>query len=526
MSAPLPTGTTGLAVDMTTVDNTYGLYSYGRPAAITGPVLLVEGLTDDEEALIEGLTSQIISKRFPLELHDSYYRGLARIQDLGISIPPQMRSLHTALGWPRVCVDALDERLDVEGFRYPNSNDVDLDLQAIWQANDLDSESQLAHMDALTFGSAYVAVGSGGCGPNEVDCPPLITVESPLDLGIEWDARTRTVLSALRLYNFEGSHQGTLYTHEQTISLLRTANGWKVVDRDKHNLGVCPVVRMANRPRSYDRDGASEITPEIMSLTDAACRKLQGLEVASEFYSGPQKYILGADESAFQAPDGTPRTAWETYLGRVLALERDADGNVPTVGQFTAYDPSVYTKIIEMGGKLISMNTGMPPHYLGYATDNPTSADAIRSSESRLAKKADRKCRMFGTGWRDVMKLALLIRDGNLPTDARRIATVWGSTATPTIGATTDAIFKQVSMGYLPATSDVVGEKLGYTAIERERIEIDRATDQGMSFLQEAAHSLIGKAARVDKALTADIATANSPLPGAATPPAPAKPGG
>ncbi|MBQ1164473.1 hypothetical protein KBZ21_41550, partial [Streptomyces sp. A73] len=27
---------------------------------------------------------------------------------------------------------------------------------------------------------------------------------------------------------------------------------------------------------------------------------------------------------------------------------------------------------------------GLPPHYLGYTTDNPASADAIRSSEAQL----------------------------------------------------------------------------------------------------------------------------------------------
>ncbi|MBQ1163438.1 hypothetical protein KBZ21_42380, partial [Streptomyces sp. A73] len=31
-----------------------------------------------------------------------------------------------------------------------------------------------------------------------------------------------------------------------------------------------------------------------MSITDAACRRLMGMEVASEFYGAPQRYILGA----------------------------------------------------------------------------------------------------------------------------------------------------------------------------------------------------------------------------------------
>ncbi|MBQ1163938.1 phage capsid protein, partial [Streptomyces sp. A73] len=83
-------------------------------------------------------------------------------------------------------------------------------------------------------------------------------------------------------------------------------------------------------------------------ITDAACRRLMGMEVASEFYGAPQRYILGASESAFQDAEGNTQRAWETYIGRVLALERDEDGQVPTVGQFTAHDPQTYTKIIDL----------------------------------------------------------------------------------------------------------------------------------------------------------------------------------
>ncbi|MBQ1167342.1 hypothetical protein KBZ21_56010, partial [Streptomyces sp. A73] len=42
-----------------------------------------------------------------------------------------------------------------------------------------------------------------------------------------------------------------------------------------------------------------------------------------EFYGAPQRYILGASESAFQDAEGNTKSAWETYIGRVLALERD-----------------------------------------------------------------------------------------------------------------------------------------------------------------------------------------------------------
>ncbi|MBQ1165491.1 phage capsid protein, partial [Streptomyces sp. A73] len=66
-------------------------------------------------------------------------------------------------------------------------------------------ESSLAHLDALTYGREYIAVGSGDCGTD--DCPPLITAESPLDRTLFWDARARVATAALR-ESQEGSHFG------------------------------------------------------------------------------------------------------------------------------------------------------------------------------------------------------------------------------------------------------------------------------------------------------------------------------
>jgi hypothetical protein len=111
------------------------------------------------------------------------------------------------------------------------------------------------------------------------------------------------------------------------------------------------------------------------------------MEIAREFYSIPHRYILGASESDFQNADGTAKTALQMSMNKFLALERDEDGNVPTVGQFTAYDPAVFTKIIDEHAQLMSSYTGYPPSYFGQtSTANPASADAIRVAENGLVR--------------------------------------------------------------------------------------------------------------------------------------------
>jgi len=446
---------------------------------ITSPDLPLTFLSDDELALINMLRADMLRDRWALQLRDAYFNGEQLVRDLGISIPPQLKGLHTVIGWPRVGVESLEERLDLEAFRWADGADSS-ELAEIAEANDLFDESSLAHLDALVYGREYLAVGSGDCGTP--DCPPLISAESPLDMTVLWDARIRMSTAALRecaadtfIESGPEERMLVLYLPDQTVMALPTASGgWEVVDRDIHKLGVVPVVRMANRQRTGDRVGKSEITPEVMSITDAACRRLMGMEVAAEFFGAPQRYILGASESAFQDAEGNALDAWQTYIGRVLGLERDENGDVPTVGQFSAHDPSGMTKIIDLYARIMSSQFGLPPHMLGYTTDNPASADAIRSTEAKLVKRSERRIRRFGAAWQQAMRLALWVRDGEPPDKTRRIETVWRNPATPTVAAQVDATVKLVQAGVLPADSDVTLEMAGFTEAQRQRIAADR----------------------------------------------------
>jgi hypothetical protein len=456
---------------------------------MTIPELPLTFLSDDELQLLTALRTDLLAHRFDLELLDAYFNGEQIVRDLGISIPPQLKGLHTVIGWPRIGVEALEQRLDLESFRWADGSDSS-DLEEIAESNDLYDEASLAHLDALAYGREYVAVGSGEDGD-----PPLITFESPLDMTLFWDARLRMATAALRESVEDGVRIVTLYLQDQTVYAAETTNGWEVFDRDIHRLGMVPVLRMANRQRTADRVGRSEITPEVMSITDAACRRLMGIEVAAEFFGAPQRYILGASEAAFQDAEGNPKSAWDTYIGRVLALEADDEGNVPTVGAFTAHDPSGQTKIIDLYARIMSSQLSVPPHMLGYTSDNPASADAIRSAEGALVKKAERRIRRFSATHRDAMRLALWFRDGEPPDKTRRIETVWRNPATPTIAAQTDAAVKMVQAGILPADGDVVLEMAGLSEEQRRRVAAERRRTAGAA----ASSRLMERLAALDE---------------------------
>lgn len=457
-------------------------------------------LSEDERALWNRLRRRLAEERPTLELLDLYYNGEQRMTSTGVSMPPELAGMRQVPGWARLAVDPMQDRLSVEGFRYPGAVDADDDMWTLWQDSNLDSESDLAHTDGLLFGRSYVVVGT------EDDGRPLITVESPLNMTHLWDARARHPRVVLQHYDVDDDKFAALYLPDQTITLGYDGRRWEITGRDVHRLGWPLVMVMANRARAHDRGGRSEITPEVRTIVDAGCRTLLDLEVSREFYAAPQRYILGAAESAFQDAKGNPKSAWETYRGRVLALERDEEGNVPEVGSFAAYDPSAYTRVIDTYAEIMASMLGLPPSYLGKTTDQPASADAIRMSTDRLVQKVRRRQRSFEVAWEGAIRMALAFRDGQIPDPARRIETIWRAPEIPTPAATTDALQKQVAMGYMPPRSDVAGEALGYTPLQRTRIaaEWDLADgDNALQALLAASGDDTGAASETEEAAAA-----------------------
>jgi hypothetical protein len=472
------------------------------------------GLADDERALVIGLSMKLAFQTPIMRITQSYYDGLQQLANLGVAIPPSLAGVRTVVDWPRICVDPLVQRAVVDGFRLPGQTDTDADLWGYWQANNLDSEFPLCVQDSLTLGRGYMIVGS----PDEPGEAPIITAESPFNLAMNWDPRTRKVTAAYQSFEVEGVYRAVLYLPDVTIHMSRDgySRDWEVDDRDDHRLGVVPVVRFPNRARTSDREGRSEITPAIRNTTDSAVRSLLGMEIAREFYSVPHRYILGASESDYVNSDGTKKTALDMVMSKFLAFERDPHGNAPTVGQFQAFDPSVFTKIIDSHAQLMSSFTGFPPEYFGQNhTANPASADAIRSAQDGLNRRARQMQNEAADPAEQVMCLAWRIaHDGApLPDAMRRMETDWQPVEMATPAATTDALQKQIASGMVPPTSDVVLARAGYSAVERARLAQDRATDQAAQVVAEVASSLEAKDLRTTKAIEADAIQAEAPTP-------------
>lgn len=425
--------------------------------------------------ILQSLRRRLGSTSGRVRRWDAYYDGAQRLAALGLGLPPEMRRLQVVVNWPRLVVDSLEERLDLEGFRLAGSADTDERLWGWWQANNLDDESSLAHLEALVSGRAFLTVGPGDDGSDT----PVITPESARSMVADIDPRTRAVRSALRLYTSANAERGalsaTLYLPERTVFYERGPTAWRAVDVIDHQLGTVPVVPLINRARLADRDGRSEMA-DVIGLTDAACRTLTNLQGAQELLAVPQRYVLGASREDFVDEHGKPVPAWEAYIGRILALgNEDAK-----VGQFSAADLRNFTEVINAYARLVSALSGLPPHFLGLVSENPASADAIRSAEARLVKRAERRARAFSGAWEQAMRLGMLIADGVLPPESTRLEAVWRDPSTPTYAAKADAVSKLVAAGILPVS--IAWEELGYSAEKRRKLA-DASGDDPLSRL-------------------------------------------
>lgn len=448
-------------------------------------------LTAEELALIQHLVKKLRSHDAKNAVLEAYYSGANRLKDLNISIPPSLKLVDSVVGWCGTTVDVLEERLDLEGFIGADT----LGLDEIFRANELDLEASLGHKDSLVFGTGFVFVGKGR--PELGEPETLITIESPKKATALYDMRSRRITAAL-LANRDDYGKvisGSVYTANDTIYFEAFRDTFYEVSRDVHNLGRVPVASLVNNPRSGDPHGRSEITRAVRSYTDSAMRTLLGAEVAREFYSAPQRYVLGAKEDLFLDADGNAMNPWSVVQGRILGVPfNDDDGVTPQVGQFQANSPAPYFDQIRAYAQLISAETAIPTAYFGLQTDNPASADAIRALESRLVKRAERRQKQFGRTWSTVGKLALLVRDGSIPDAAKDIRPIWRDAATPTRAAAADEAVKLIQAGVLTPDSEIVYNRIGLSDSDKQVLKAEKQAN--------AARNLVANLADAARAAT------------------------
>jgi hypothetical protein len=400
--------------------------------------------------------------------YDAYYEGEQPIRFLAPAMRREFGERITTLvmNLARIGTDAYEARLDVEGFRYSGDDSRDQGLWDIWQANDGDEQAQQAHLESLALTRSYVTIGVG----DSADDAPIISVEHPLQAYVRHDPRTRKRAAGIKRWTEDdGSRWAVLYLPDSTGIYRHGKDGWDLDSPvDEHMLGRVPMVPLVNRPRILRPNGLCEFH-DIIPLMDAVNKLATDMMVSAEFHAMPRRYAFGLKEEDFQDANGNPLSTWSAIAGRLWTSE---DKDV-TVGTFPESDLAVFHNTIKFLVQMAAMTMALPPHYMAFTGENPTSADAIRSSEIQLVKRVERKQAVLGGAWEEVMRLVLRLQTGTWEDKARSLETMWRDPSTPTIAQKADAVMKlasPVNGGRAVLPIEQAREDLGYTPEQRRRM--------------------------------------------------------
>lgn len=427
-----------------------------------------------------------VERRFLIK-NDDYFEGEQGLKYLAPEVRAQIgtRLVDLLINLPRYTTDVYENRLDVEGFRLPGADSGDKGLWTVWQHNDGDMLSQQAHRDSLALGRSYVLVGEGD------DDMPLITGQSAFDAIHEDDPRTHNVRYGINRWTDEdGARWINLFHPEGRVTWVqkgKRGGAWTLDGKAETNtFGIPRLVPMINDPRVLGRQISGRpdqrlgrsVFHDLLGPTEGLNKTLTDMMVSSEFHAMPRRWATGLKETDFTDENGNPIGTFEMIAGRIWGVENDK----AKFGQFPEATLSNFHDTAKLLVQFAFMMLGLPAHYLPFIGDNPASADAIRSSESQLVKRAERKQSVLSTRWERVQRLVLLTQGKPDDEKIRQIETMWGDPSTPTISQKADATVKLVqtkdSSGRSIITVDQAREDLGYTQGQRDRMkEADQVSE-------------------------------------------------
>lgn len=332
-------------------------------------------------------------KRIRILKRYKYYEMKNGVNYFRTLIPPDFMYMSEVLGWCGKAVDSLADRLCFREFENDN-----FDMNTIFRMNNSDILHDSAMLGALIASCCFVYVSQDLEG-----FPRLQVIDGSDATGIV-DPITGLLKEGYAVLSRKDNQEPDMEAYFLPGVTEYYRNG-KMFRRDVHKCPYPLLVPIVYRPDAKRPFGHSRISRACMGIMQGALRTLMRSEVSAEFYSFPQRYITGLsnDTDTFQK--------WQATMSSFLAFTKDEDGDSPHLGQFTQQSMSPYTEQLRTFAALFSGETGLTLDDLGFVTDNPSSADAIKASHESLRLSARKAQKTFGSGFLNVGYVAACVRD-------------------------------------------------------------------------------------------------------------------
>lgn len=161
----------------------------------------IAGLTNGQQATYRRLLRRLLAKRSRNRTRTRYYEGKNELKDLGYALPPIAKDIEMVVGWPAKAVEALANRVVLDGVTTRDGSELSRTVSDLMDANDLAQTAENAHTDALVHSCSFVAAFRGDTTMGE---PEAIIQEFPADCATgSWDPRMHALGEALL---FDVSH--------------------------------------------------------------------------------------------------------------------------------------------------------------------------------------------------------------------------------------------------------------------------------------------------------------------------------
>ena len=438
---------------------------------------------------LDYLGKKLTGRQARLKRYDAYYQGDHDLKFATKKFREAFGGLFSEYA-ENVCelvVESVKERLAVVGFRIGENPQADRDAWRIWQTNQMDSWSSVAHEIALVQEQAYLCVWAD---PRD-RLTPRMTIEQPQQMIVAYepgDVRVRAAALKRWRDDWTGRIFATVYLPNATYKYqsrqkasdfsvpdaLETYVVWEErrVDGEPwplpNALGIIPIVPLTNKPR-LDGSGVSEIK-SVIPINDAINKLTSDMLLAAEFSAFRQRWVTNF--SLETDPDtGKPVEPWKIAVDRLLIAPPAEDGGAAAqFGEFSETDLSNFTKAIEQRLQMIATITRTPRHYLLTSGSIQTGA-GFEGSEAGLVAKAKERAIFYGEGWEEGARLAFAVL-GDPRAKIIDSETMWRDVESRTEAEHVDSLVKMRTLG---VPDEVLWEKWGASPKEIARWKVMRA---------------------------------------------------
>lgn len=424
-------------------------------------------LDTEHKKQVDFLLDRLRKKSVNVRIKYQYYNAENSYVDFGISVPVKMMNSKPGIGWASRAVNTLSDRVVFDGF----ANDT-FRINELFDEINAKRVLNKAKKDAHIAGVSFVAISET---PNGVALIPFTASEATgviddntglLSYGLavlSWtgdDALAQSSVSEPKDYVVFTPEATTIYKNKKIDSITKNPTGRTMLHALTHGA-------TASQPL-----GRSRITKTVRRIIQEVARVKRRYEIAGEFYSTPQRYVLGTEQDFTQEQ----KNKLDSTIGKAWVFSKDDDGDKPEIGQLAQMSINQFEDNKKGLARDFCAETALTLRNLGYETANPTSAESLSAMSDDLLLEARASQDEMGE---QIKQIAISIRltlnkSDKVPEDLENIKAAWRPIFQVDVGAAGDAVYKLIQAMPELAGSVQIYQMLGMGVREAESLKAIR----------------------------------------------------